>query len=748
MRIIFPLIYLLLLSDLAKYTLAARKKAAKKAQPKKHNPPPKVNTPPPKVNAVPPQNNIKPNPVPPQPKKKVIIENPFSIQSLNKSELTPKKDWCKRLIKFEGKFVSYFKSLNQPNILIVGDNHFTDAFKKFSDKNKLPSNFIYTLTINENTSKQNPFIIDAKYEPQYFKTLYPKSTVVSFRNIYMEFLLENVFDKLKKKGVKFLLFEGPILSKIKNLTKDDLRYYKATPERIKYLTDERDVPFLGDLYFDNPESLEYMVKFYYYKTHGIDKGSYITNSDVDIEVLLQVINGTRRTYYLNEDNNTNIQNVYFYGDRIAYGTYVADHFTVESQVQQMVNKDNKYGNMINRGVNIDKDIVNDFERILYEPNLKKDDIIIDINEVDQNMEGIMKKFGLTVYETSELFNRPNKIGYWMITEPYHINHNGVKVISESIYKILKPLLRNKPPSLKKEEPVEDLGNSKDFFKRREEADFKDYLETIDEMKSKKNITGRIGSVILNYFPFTLGHRYLIEQALKTTDHLMVFIIEDDDADLYYDKFNLVQKGTAGLYRKVTLLPGKDILASLLTLRNKNPKIGLSADVITHISKFGKRICPLLGISSFYSAKKNDLIKKELAKYNIAFNEIPAKFLPNKQIISGVFVQNLINTRTKYKPDDLVEQFKKYIPISTIEYLKDKYKIEPKKYSEEYQKHLISQQNLEIIDITYQLADEEQFLKKVISKGKKDKIKEAQEGYELMQKEKELLVREKYIFEKE
>ena len=57
--------------------------------------------------------------------------------------------------------------------------------------------------------------------------------------------------------------------------------------------------------------------------------------------------------------------------------------------------------------------------------------------------------------------------------------------------------------------------------------------------------GITGAVVMNCNPFTLGHRYLIEQAAKECDRLLVFVLSEDRS--YFktaDRMAMVKAGTA------------------------------------------------------------------------------------------------------------------------------------------------------------------------------------------------------------
>lgn len=53
---------------------------------------------------------------------------------------------------------------------------------------------------------------------------------------------------------------------------------------------------------------------------------------------------------------------------------------------------------------------------------------------------------------------------------------------------------------------------------------KQFLETLERADAKD---GSVGAAVMNCNPFTLGHRYLIEQAAKECDRLYVFVLSED-----------------------------------------------------------------------------------------------------------------------------------------------------------------------------------------------------------------------------
>ena len=67
------------------------------------------------------------------------------------------------------------------------------------------------------------------------------------------------------------------------------------------------------------------------------------------------------------------------------------------------------------------------------------------------------------------------------------------------------------------------------------------------LKSLPHPSGKVGAVVCNCNPFTLGHRHLIEQASRSCDAVLVFVLSEDASFFSAaDRFELVRAGTADL----------------------------------------------------------------------------------------------------------------------------------------------------------------------------------------------------------
>lgn len=77
-------------------------------------------------------------------------------------------------------------------------------------------------------------------------------------------------------------------------------------------------------------------------------------------------------------------------------------------------------------------------------------------------------------------------------------------------------------------------------------------------------TGELGAVVMNANPFTLGHQYLAQSAAQAVDHLVVFVVENDESQFSTaDRFLLVKKGLAHI-PNITVILGSPLIVSAAT----------------------------------------------------------------------------------------------------------------------------------------------------------------------------------------
>ena len=124
----------------------------------------------------------------------------------------------------------------------------------------------------------------------------------------------------------------------------------------------------------------------------------------------------------------------------------------------------------------------------------------------------------------------------------------------------------------------------------------------DSLRAQRRPGGKIGGIVLNANPFTLGHRYLVERAARVCDWLHVFVVKEDASLFSYaDRFALVAAGVKGI-DNLTLYPGSDYIISRATFPGYFLK---EKTIIDHswaaidLLLFREYIAPALGITHRY-----------------------------------------------------------------------------------------------------------------------------------------------------
>ena len=124
----------------------------------------------------------------------------------------------------------------------------------------------------------------------------------------------------------------------------------------------------------------------------------------------------------------------------------------------------------------------------------------------------------------------------------------------------------------------------------------------NSLRRQKKAGKRIGCCVLNANPFTLGHRFLVEQAASDCDWLHVFVVrEDASAFSYKDRFALVAAGLKEMSR-FTLHQGSEYIISRATFPGYFLKEKAMIDhswAAIDLLLFREYIGPALGITHRY-----------------------------------------------------------------------------------------------------------------------------------------------------
>lgn len=190
----------------------------------------------------------------------------------------------------------------------------------------------------------------------------------------------------------------------------------------------------------------------------------------------------------------------------------------------------------------------------------------------------------------------------------------------------------------------------------------------------KKVDGKIGAIVMNANPFTLGHRYLVEIASKQCEKLYVFVVSEDKSRFSAnDRIEMVRRGTADM-ENVTVLPTGPYLVSGATFptyflkeREKVAQVQCAFDVEIFMKYFVPKFsisCRFVGTEplSPMTQQYNQALKSGLVKNGIDICEIPRIKLGDS-VISASRVRDLLDR------DDM-DGVKQLVPSTTFEYLKN------------------------------------------------------------------------------
>lgn len=122
------------------------------------------------------------------------------------------------------------------------------------------------------------------------------------------------------------------------------------------------------------------------------------------------------------------------------------------------------------------------------------------------------------------------------------------------------------------------------------------------LAQQRVVGNNIGGIVMNANPFTLGHRYLVQQACSECDWVHLFVVQENASEFpYEDRLDLIKAGVADL-KNLTIHPGSDYLISRATFPSyflKSQKIINHCHMALDLQLFRHDIAPALGINRRY-----------------------------------------------------------------------------------------------------------------------------------------------------
>lgn len=339
-----------------------------------------------------------------------------------------------------------------------------------------------------------------------------------------------------------------------------------------------------------------------------------------------VANGERQTTGQPENYE---RSIYFFGRCYIYGHWVEDKNTIESFLQQRLCSNGKAVRVVNCGDPGMGRRHGYLVRIMT-TELKKGDIIV-IGSPPEGIEGV------TYLDLNKTLEKNKVDARYLIDSSVHCNHKVNELYADAIYEALKPVFS------------ERAGEQGTRIKRDNNFIRLLYLD--------RYFTGfhfydhkKIGSIVMNCNPFTYGHRFLIEQALKEVDFLIIFVVEEDlSVFSFAERFAMIRGGGKDL-NNVMVVPSGPFILSQMSFPEYFIK-ETSEDIVEHtkqdITTFAEKIAPQLGIRYRFVGEEpedsvtnqyNLAMKTILPQYGIELIEIPRKTVNGKYISASLVRQ--------------------------------------------------------------------------------------------------------------
>ncbi len=207
------------------------------------------------------------------------------------------------------------------------------------------------------------------------------------------------------------------------------------------------------------------------------------------------------------------------------------------------------------------------------------------------------------------------------------------------------------------------------FMENKRTGFADYLKKLKKETGDRE-GKRIGALVMNANPFTLGHQYLAEKAASECDLLHIFVVSEDASLVPFRvRKDLVKKGTAHLNNVVLHDSGPYIIsnATFPSYFLKDEAAVIDGHAKLDLAIFAK-ISETLGINVRYVGEEpnsqvtgiyNDIMAKSLPDHGIECMIIPRKEADGKVISASTVRQAIQN--------DDYELLKTLVPETTFAY---------------------------------------------------------------------------------
>lgn len=177
-----------------------------------------------------------------------------------------------------------------------------------------------------------------------------------------------------------------------------------------------------------------------------------------------------------------------------------------------------------------------------------------------------------------------------------------------------------------------------------------------------------GVVVMNCNPFTLGHRYLIEQAAKQVERLFVMVVREDcSLFAYAERKAMVEQGVAHL-ENVTVIDGSEYAISQATFPTyflKRLDDAADTQMLLDLDLFRRHIAPALGATvRFVGTEPTDRLTR---RYNQLMHEVLADVRETARLEKEGNAVSASRVRKAMEHGDM-STIRQLVPPTTLPYI--------------------------------------------------------------------------------
>lgn len=177
-----------------------------------------------------------------------------------------------------------------------------------------------------------------------------------------------------------------------------------------------------------------------------------------------------------------------------------------------------------------------------------------------------------------------------------------------------------------------------------------------------------GVVVMNCNPFTLGHRYLIEQAAKQVERLFVMVVREDCSLFSYaERKAMVEQGVAHL-ENVTVIDGSEYAISQATFPTyflKRLDDAADTQMLLDLDLFRRHIAPALGATvRFVGTEPTDRLTR---RYNQLMHEVLADVRETARLEKKGNAVSASRVRKAMEQGDM-STIRQLVPPTTLPYI--------------------------------------------------------------------------------